>query len=95
MKCFFICKIFIHVHACVCVCVYARVLACLYGCHTHEGICRDQKAQISLNWSKPPMRVQGPELRSSERAANILNYVSLLQVLLVYFVFCSFETRSP
>lgn len=40
------------------------------------------------------MRVHGTELRSSERTANILNCESFFQVLLVYFVFCSFETRS-
>lgn len=82
----------------VCVCVSVCVLACLYGCHSHEGICRDQKVQTSLNWStgncEPPMRVHGTELRSSERTANILNCESFFQVLLVYFVFCSFETRS-
>lgn len=38
--------------------------------------------------------VLGTELRSSERAANILNCESFFQYLLVLFCVCSFETRS-
>lgn len=74
------------------------VPACLYVRHIGAGNCRNQKVQTSLNWSsgtcEPSMRVLGIELRSSERASNILNCESFLQFLLVCVCVCSFEAKS-
>lgn len=68
------------------------VLPCLYGCHSHEGICRDQKVQASFTGVQATVTLPwGCMVLNSSPLKEQRTFLteSFFQVLLLYFVFCS------